>query len=511
MNSHGHEYDPLYGYTNVESSGVGAATITTLTSFSQQLAAAQCVGNPGATAATVLVHPNAAAGLGVEGAGVVTAMESYASPPYDLYRYCYYAPGSTSGGYGSGSGTNHVSNQQLYASSPGCPSGGSHGTTDFANPFAVAAAIQQSASGTQPSTSSGSSPPSQDFVNLHHHQQQQLGHNSKLVELVNMNNNKIAGGVRGRPIKAELKLEKTEISDILQRPQLSEGSSAISDANGGAQSGAQSIGDPGSGTASSNNQIVGNTPQYGNATTNNVQVMAPKRLERRKAATMRERRRLRKVNDAFEVVKMRTCCNPNQRLPKVEILRGAIDYITKLENLLQQHGKMTNVMAAQAGIHIEGESADFMVNLPTYYKNRPYIDHNGMCEESMDESSSMMIGTSDSNASYFRIGSGDLSSGGNAGESPSHGMRQGGDQFASQANFYRGKNGNSGGLGGTPKRGGGSAGVGRGRGRGRGRGASSGVLSGQGQNASHSPAPGGSNSAVIQNVPTTSAGMVMQD
>lgn len=76
---------------------------------------------------------------------------------------------------------------------------------------------------------------------------------------------------------------------------------------------------------------------------------------------MRERRRLRKVNDAFEVVKMRTCCNPNQRLPKVEILRGAIDYITKLENLLQQHGKMTNVMAAQAGIHIDGDSAEFMV------------------------------------------------------------------------------------------------------------------------------------------------------
>jgi len=85
------------------------------------------------------------------------------------------------------------------------------------------------------------------------------------------------------------------------------------------------------------------------------------KVERRKAATMRERRRLRKVNDAFEVVKIRTCANPNQRLPKVEILRGAIEYITKLENMLQAHGKMTNVMAAQAGIHIEGESADFMV------------------------------------------------------------------------------------------------------------------------------------------------------
>ncbi|KHJ75516.1 Helix-loop-helix DNA-binding domain protein [Oesophagostomum dentatum] len=41
------------------------------------------------------------------------------------------------------------------------------------------------------------------------------------------------------------------------------------------------------------------------------------KLDRRKAATMRERRRLRKVNEAFEIVKQRTCPNPNQRLPKV--------------------------------------------------------------------------------------------------------------------------------------------------------------------------------------------------
>ncbi|PIO56311.1 hypothetical protein TELCIR_22290, partial [Teladorsagia circumcincta] len=39
-------------------------------------------------------------------------------------------------------------------------------------------------------------------------------------------------------------------------------------------------------------------------------------MDRRKAATMRERRRLRKVNEAFEIVKQRTCPNPNQRLPK---------------------------------------------------------------------------------------------------------------------------------------------------------------------------------------------------
>jgi hypothetical protein len=72
---------------------------------------------------------------------------------------------------------------------------------------------------------------------------------------------------------------------------------------------------------------------------------------------MRERRRLRKVNEAFEVVKQRTCPNPNQRLPKVEILRGAIEYITKLESMLQSQGKMTNIMAANAGIQLDGRLA----------------------------------------------------------------------------------------------------------------------------------------------------------
>ncbi|KAL7080295.1 hypothetical protein ACQ4LE_000725 [Meloidogyne hapla] len=71
-------------------------------------------------------------------------------------------------------------------------------------------------------------------------------------------------------------------------------------------------------------------------------------VERRRAATMRERRRLRKVNDAFEVVKARTCPNPHQRLPKVskvEILRGAIEYINMLEHLLQTHVKMDSIIA----------------------------------------------------------------------------------------------------------------------------------------------------------------------
>ncbi|XP_054464240.1 myoblast determination protein 1 homolog [Anoplopoma fimbria] len=57
--------------------------------------------------------------------------------------------------------------------------------------------------------------------------------------------------------------------------------------------------------------------------------------DRRKAATMRERRRLGKVNDAFETLKRCTAANPNQRLPKVEILRNAISYIESLQTLLR--------------------------------------------------------------------------------------------------------------------------------------------------------------------------------
>jgi hypothetical protein len=61
-------------------------------------------------------------------------------------------------------------------------------------------------------------------------------------------------------------------------------------------------------------------------------------VDRRKAATMRERRRLRKVNEAFDTLKRRTCQNPTQRLPKVEILRNAMEYIENLEELVRASG-----------------------------------------------------------------------------------------------------------------------------------------------------------------------------
>uniref|UniRef100_A0AC35TL53 BHLH domain-containing protein n=1 Tax=Rhabditophanes sp. KR3021 TaxID=114890 RepID=A0AC35TL53_9BILA len=92
-------------------------------------------------------------------------------------------------------------------------------------------------------------------------------------------------------------------------------------------------------------------------------------IDRRKAATMRERRRLRKVNEAFDLVKKRTCPNPHQRLPKVEILRGAIEYINKLENMLQSQGKMTRIMAINQGIIVDSESTEFMVEIPHFCRN----------------------------------------------------------------------------------------------------------------------------------------------
>jgi myogenic factor 5 len=51
---------------------------------------------------------------------------------------------------------------------------------------------------------------------------------------------------------------------------------------------------------------------------------------------MRERRRLKKVNQAFDTLKRCTTTNPNQRLPKVEILRNAIRYIESLQELLRE-------------------------------------------------------------------------------------------------------------------------------------------------------------------------------
>lgn len=78
------------------------------------------------------------------------------------------------------------------------------------------------------------------------------------------------------------------------------------------------------------------------------------------------------MNEAFEVVKQRTCNNPNQRLPKVEILRGCIEYINKLEGMLRAQGKMTSLMAQNAGIHVDGQSNSFFVT--DHYGQQQHIE-----------------------------------------------------------------------------------------------------------------------------------------
>lgn len=83
-------------------------------------------------------------------------------------------------------------------------------------------------------------------------------------------------------------------------------------------------------------------------------------IDRRKAATMRERRRLRKVNEAFETLKRRTCPNPNQRLPKVEILRNAIEYIESLEDLLHGNARHGDENCNDNGSTSSG--SDYMVS-----------------------------------------------------------------------------------------------------------------------------------------------------
>ncbi|XP_062324472.1 myogenin [Osmerus eperlanus] len=73
-------------------------------------------------------------------------------------------------------------------------------------------------------------------------------------------------------------------------------------------------------------------------------------MDRRKAATLREKRRLKKVNEAFEALKRSTLMNPNQRLPKVEILRSAIQYIERLQALVSSLNQQDSE-SGQQGVH----------------------------------------------------------------------------------------------------------------------------------------------------------------
>uniref|UniRef100_A0A1I8P5U9 BHLH domain-containing protein n=1 Tax=Stomoxys calcitrans TaxID=35570 RepID=A0A1I8P5U9_STOCA len=119
-------------------------------------------------------------------------------------------------------------------------------------------------------------------------------------------------------------------------------------------------------------------------------------VDRRKAATMRERRRLRKVNEAFELLKRRTSSNPNQRLPKVEILRNAIEYIESLEDLLQESSPirtMDNLTDTISGKSCHQDYLNSYTGAYMYHRlNVFYHDHDegasGGFKDSYDSSSS---------------------------------------------------------------------------------------------------------------------------
>lgn len=79
-------------------------------------------------------------------------------------------------------------------------------------------------------------------------------------------------------------------------------------------------------------------------------------MDRRRAATMREKRRLKKVNEAFDALKRSTLMNPNQRLPKVEILRSAIQYIERLQALVSSLNQQ-DTETGQQGMHFRPSTA----------------------------------------------------------------------------------------------------------------------------------------------------------
>jgi len=87
------------------------------------------------------------------------------------------------------------------------------------------------------------------------------------------------------------------------------------------------------------------------------------RVDRRHAATMRERKRLRKVNEAFEILRQHTSTSANQRLPKVEILRNAICYIESLEALLAEATTTKEGGAQKSKLQVDTDYSEAVTSL----------------------------------------------------------------------------------------------------------------------------------------------------
>ncbi|KAK7475381.1 hypothetical protein BaRGS_00033399 [Batillaria attramentaria] len=103
-----------------------------------------------------------------------------------------------------------------------------------------------------------------------------------------------------------------------------------------------------------------------------------KKVMQRKAANMRERRRMKSINDAFET--LRTCIPANvqaeRRLSKVDTLRLAIRYISYLSDLVQSCSDYSRDHGSQRGhrvqekvivrSHLTGKLIIHMVTLENY-------------------------------------------------------------------------------------------------------------------------------------------------
>nr|KAG5690841.1 hypothetical protein BaRGS_031193 [Batillaria attramentaria] len=80
-----------------------------------------------------------------------------------------------------------------------------------------------------------------------------------------------------------------------------------------------------------------------------------KKVMQRKAANMRERRRMKSINDAFET--LRTCIPANvqaeRRLSKVDTLRLAIRYISYLSDLVQSCSDYSRDHGSQRGHRVQ--------------------------------------------------------------------------------------------------------------------------------------------------------------
>ncbi|KPI96418.1 Transcription factor SUM-1 [Papilio xuthus] len=98
-------------------------------------------------------------------------------------------------------------------------------------------------------------------------------------------------------------------------------------------------------------------------------------VDRRKAATLRERRRLRKVNAAFEELRIRARAGSG-RLPKLEILRAAIQHIERLQAALRAAAvlQFTAHLFQRASVTLRRAGSDIVTARRVYLALASYVN-----------------------------------------------------------------------------------------------------------------------------------------